>query len=252
MGLCCDIDASILKNFFRFPSFICSYLKRMKVLIIETDDALFRKVEKYLRVEGHWSDYLSTPALAAAALGIFSYDAIIYNVADMDSEAQKLLQFLRHSSYGPRTILTVESGEFTGEIRQRCEGILILKKPYSLRELYLSLQAITGTGYRQQDEVITCNELIVDVPGRTVTVKDNRIDLTRKEFDLLCYLMSNRSKVISKNALANYLANAEHTIVSGFGFLYAHMKNLKRKLKVAGCTDYIQTVYGIGYRFEAQ
>ena len=76
--------------------------------------------------------------------------------------------------------------------------------------------------------------------------------LTRKEYDLLLYLASNKNRVISKNAIAEHLSGEQAMSYDNLDFIYSHMKNLKRKLHQAGCGDYIRSLYGMGYKFEVR
>ena len=95
------------------------------------------------------------------------------------------------------------------------------------------------------------DEIEVDLLGKTVSVNGKAIDLTRKEYDLLLFLMSNKNRVVTKNAIAEHLSGDDAEIFDNFDFIYAHMKNLKKKLGEARCPDYIKTIYGLGYKFEA-
>jgi DNA-binding response OmpR family regulator len=85
--------------------------------------------------------------------------------------------------------------------------------------------------------------------GKAVTVNGRAVELTRKEYDLLLFLISNKNRVISKNAIAEHLSGDDAELLDKFDFIYSHMKNLKKKLAEAGGTDYIKTVYGLGYKF---
>ena len=87
--------------------------------------------------------------------------------------------------------------------------------------------------------------------GKTVKVNGKVVDLTRKEYDLLLFVVSNKNRVVTKNAIAEHLSGDDADAFDNFDFIYAHMKNLKKKLMEANCTDNIKTVYGLGYKFEA-
>jgi DNA-binding response OmpR family regulator len=80
-------------------------------------------------------------------------------------------------------------------------------------------------------------------------VHDKLVDLTGKEYQLLLYLISNKGKVIPKNALMNHFWVEEMGYGESFDFIYTHIKNLRKKLQQQGCNDYIKSVYGIGYKF---
>ena len=99
------------------------------------------------------------------------------------------------------------------------------------------------------NNLLVCNEISMDLLGRTVSVKNVMLTLTRKEFDLLLYFLSNREKVISKTAIAAHLWGDELDMYHNFDFIYTHIKNLRRKLIEASSGDYLKSIYGIGYKF---
>ena len=86
--------------------------------------------------------------------------------------------------------------------------------------------------------------------SKSVTIKGLTISLTRKEFELLLYFLSNKGKVISKNAIAEHLWGDEMDLADSLDFIYTHIKNLRKKLVEAGSKDYIKSMYGVGYKLE--
>jgi DNA-binding response OmpR family regulator len=84
-----------------------------------------------------------------------------------------------------------------------------------------------------------------------MNVSGREVELTRKEYDLLVFLIANKNRVVSKNAIAEHLSGDDAELLDKFDFIYSHIKNLKKKLTEAGCEDYIKTVYGLGYKFTA-
>ncbi|WP_448636604.1 winged helix-turn-helix domain-containing protein [Pedobacter panaciterrae] len=82
-----------------------------------------------------------------------------------------------------------------------------------------------------------------------VTVESKEVPLTKKEFDLLLYFVSNKNKVISKTAIAEQLSGDVADMFDNYDFIYAHIKNLKRKLQDAGYGNYLKTLYGTGYKW---
>ena len=75
------------------------------------------------------------------------------------------------------------------------------------------------------------------------------IELTRKEYDLLLYFISNKNKVINKAAIAEHLWGDNMDMADSYDFIYTHIKNLRKKLIQAGAGDYVKSVYGMGYKF---
>ncbi len=92
-------------------------------------------------------------------------------------------------------------------------------------------------------------ELQLDLFFKTVTVNNRVIDLTRKEYDLLLYFISNKNKVINKGAIAEHLWGDNMDMADSYDFIYTHIKNLRKKLIQAGAKDYVKSIYGMGYKF---
>jgi len=82
-----------------------------------------------------------------------------------------------------------------------------------------------------------------------VFVNDTTVILTKKEFELLIYFLSNKERVLTKESIAEHLWGDEMDLADSFDFIYTHIKNLRKKITEAGGKDYIQTVYGMGYKF---
>jgi DNA-binding response OmpR family regulator len=99
------------------------------------------------------------------------------------------------------------------------------------------------------DHRILYNEISIDIIHRSLTVHQIPIILTKKEFDILLYLISNKAKVISKDAIAEHLWGDETNMHDSYDFIYTHVKNIRKKLLDAGSNDYIKSIYGIGYKF---
>ena len=94
-------------------------------------------------------------------------------------------------------------------------------------------------------------ELKLRVDSREVLAGEQLLKLTKKEFDILVYLARNKNRVVTKDSIAEYLWGDYMDEAVSFDFIYAHVKNLRKKLADHGCGDYLKTVYGIGYKFVA-
>ena len=126
-----------------------------------------------------------------------------------------------------------------------------LTKPFHLAELNARIKSIIRRRQFEGEQEMTYNEIRINPEDRRLYVNDQLIDLTKKEFDLLLYLLSNKNQVLTKETIAEHLWGSNIDLVDSFEFIYSHVKNLRKKLEQNGCKDYIQTVYGIGYRFKA-
>ena len=93
------------------------------------------------------------------------------------------------------------------------------------------------------------NEISIVPDTQVVSVNDKHLDLTKKEYDLLMYFITNKDRVLTKDAIAEHLWGDNIDSADSFDFIYTHIKNLRKKLIEKGAADYIKTVYGMGYKF---
>jgi DNA-binding response OmpR family regulator len=223
----------------------------MKVLIIEDEKELSASIGMYLTTEGYLCEVAFNHAQALAKTEQYDYDCILIDITLPDGNGLKILRELKAN--GKKDGIIIISAK--NSIEDRLEGLNLgaddyLAKPFHLSELSARVAAVIRRRRFDGNKVIVVNELTIDLPGKTLHVLNKSIDLTRKEFDLLLYLVSNKNRVVSKNALAEHLSGDNAEAFNNFDFIYTHIKNLKRKLSAAGCTDYIRSMYGMGYKFE--
>ena len=127
-----------------------------------------------------------------------------------------------------------------------------LTKPFHLPELSVRIAAIIRRKNQQGNNQMQFQEICIDIKGKTVTVNNDPLILTRKEYELLLYFVINKNRILSKNAIAEHLWGDDMDIADNHDFIYTHIKNLRRKMIQAGTGDYIRSVYGMGYKFSVQ
>lgn len=125
-----------------------------------------------------------------------------------------------------------------------------LAKPFHLSELAARIFSVIRRRKFGNSNVIVQGNLTIDLPGKMVKVGGVFISLTKKEFELLIFFIGNKNKVISKSALAEHLSGDLADMLDNHDFIYAHIKNLKKKLTEAGSGSYLKTLYGNGYKWE--
>jgi DNA-binding response OmpR family regulator len=125
-----------------------------------------------------------------------------------------------------------------------------LTKPFHLSELMARIKSIIRRRNFKGNNEIIFNEIKVLPDARQVFVNDKEIVLTGKEFDLLIFFLSNKGRVIPKDSIAEHLWGDYMDQADSFDFIYTHIKNLRKKLVQHGAKDYLNTVYGIGYKFQ--
>ena len=122
-----------------------------------------------------------------------------------------------------------------------------LSKPFHLSELSARIAAIIRRKNFDGNSLLKFHSISIDTVAKLVSVNNKPLELTRKEYELLLYFVSNKKRVISKNAIAEHLWGDD--MEGNNDFIYTHIKNLRKKLIDAGNADYIKSVYGMGYKF---
>lgn len=223
----------------------------MKVLIIEDEKELARSIVQYLRQESYVCEVAHTVKEAHEKILLFDYDCILVDISLPDGNGLSLVKELKKANKLDGVIIISAKNS----VDDRIHGLNLgaddyLPKPFHLSELGARVSAIIRRKRFDGNNQILLHEISIDLLGKTTSVNGKSIDLTRKEYDLLLFLISNKNRVVSKNAIAEHLSGDDAEVFDNFDFIYAHMKNLKKKLAEAGSEDYIKTVYGLGYKLE--
>jgi len=224
----------------------------MKLLIIEDEPELASGMMTYLRQENYTCDRATGYREAIMKTETLDYDCIILDITLPDGSGLQLLRELKKNKKSDGVIII----SARNSIDDRVHGLLLgaddyLVKPFHLSELAARVAAIIRRKIHDGNNIISFQEISVDTMANEVTVHNIPVVLTGKEYQLLLYLLSNKGKVIPKNALMDHLWSEELGYGESFDFIYTHIKNLRKKLQQQGCRDYIKSVYGIGYKLTA-
>ncbi len=221
----------------------------MKLLIIEDEPELVSSMMSYLRQENYICESAGGYKEAILKTESWDYDCIILDINLPDGSGLQILQDLKknHKSDGVIIISARNS------IDDRIHGLKLgaddyLVKPFHLSELAARVAAIIRRKMYDGNNIISYHEIVIDTMANEVSVNNKPVELTGREYQLLLYLISNKGKVIPKNALMNHLSVEELGYGENFDFIYTHIKNLRKKLQQQGCRDYIKSVYGMGYK----
>lgn len=222
----------------------------MKILIIEDEKALLESMLSYFTGEGNICEQASNYQAAAEKIAMYNYDCILLDLGLPDGEGMELLGELKKLKKKEGVLIISARHSLDSKLAGLDLGADdYLVKPFHLSELKARVSAIVRRKNFDGDNIITYNEISIDVLAMTTTIHRKEIVLTRKEFDLLLYLLANKGKVVTKNAMAEHLWGDEMDISDDFDFIYTHVKNLRKKLLEAGSQDYLRSIYGIGYKF---
>lgn len=224
----------------------------MKILVVEDERELAKSIVQYLRQESYVCEIAYTATDAVEKIMLHDYDCILLDITLPDGNGLKILEKLKKESKLEGVIIISAKNS----LDDRIQGLNLgaddyLSKPFHLSELGARVSAVIRRKRFAGNNIISFHEISIDLLGKSMQVNGKEVDLTRKEYDLLLFLVSNKNRVVSKNAIAEHLSGDDAEVFDNFDFIYAHMKNLKKKIAEAGSDDYIKTVYGLGYKFEA-
>jgi DNA-binding response OmpR family regulator len=223
----------------------------MKILIIEDERELSRAMESYFTSHDVHCEFAFDTSTALEKLEMHEYDCVVLDLMLPDGSGMEILKHIKSSSKEEGVIIiSAKDG-----LDQKLEGFSTgaddyLTKPFHLSELTARVLALIRRKKFSGMSLIHSGEITVDTNAKKVKVGEMEIEMTKKEFELLLYLISNKNKVLSKSAIAEHLSGDLADMLDNHDFVYAHIKNLKSKLKSVNCTDYIKTVYGLGYKWQ--
>jgi len=220
----------------------------MKILIIEDERELSRNIVNYLSTDNYICEQAFNFHDAIEKIDIHNYNCILLDLSLPDGDGLKILEEIKKRN--------IESGiiiiSARGALEDKITGIKIgaddyLAKPFPLSELSIRIYALMRRQLFSLNNILKTNDVEIDLLAKTVSVNNTPIILTKSEYQLLLYLIGNKNRVVSKNAIAEHLSGDMADMLDSHNFVYAHIKNLKSKLGEVGCSNCIKTIYGTGY-----
>lgn len=223
----------------------------MKLLLIEDEKELALSIQKYLTNNDFVCQWIDNAKAAIDKISIYDYDCILLDLMLPDGNGFEILKELKDQNKA-EGIIIISAKE---TLETRIEGFNLgaddyLTKPFHLSELLVRIQALIRRKNFKGSNIVSFNEIHIDILSKTVKVNNKKIDTTKKEIELLLYLIGNENRVLSKSAIAEHLSGDMADMLDNHDFVYAHIKNLKKKLNDAGSGDYIKSVYGLGYKWK--
>jgi DNA-binding response OmpR family regulator len=222
----------------------------MKILIIEDEPELVSSITTYLRDENYVCETANDFCSAIKKTELYNYDCVLLDITLPGGTGLEILKQLKANNKTDGVLIISAKNS----LEDRVEGLHLgaddyLVKPFHLSELSARIAAIIRRKSFNGNTVISFNEITIDTLAKVAHYNNNVLDLTKKEYQLLLYFMANKRRVISKNALAEHLWGDEMDMANNYDFIYTHIKNLRKKLMEKGCPDYLNSIYGMGYKF---
>ncbi|WP_276360329.1 response regulator transcription factor [Daejeonella sp. H1SJ63] len=221
----------------------------MKVLLIEDEKTLAYEVEAFLKKAFYICDLAHTAGKGLEMLGVNPYDFVLLDLGLPDLDGLKVLREAKKLNPDAAYIILTARGN----IEDRIIGLDLgaddyLPKPFSLLELQSRMQAISRRKFNVSTQEIPLGEFMIDLQKRTVSHTGKEIELTRKEYDLLSYLLLHKNRVLTRMQLSEHIWGTFADDDYDSNYIDVHIKNIRKKLSVYGPVEWLETVRGVGYK----
>ncbi|MFT6867870.1 MAG: DNA-binding response OmpR family regulator [Cyclobacteriaceae bacterium] len=225
----------------------------MKLLVVEDNKQLQENITSYLAKEGYICESAESYNQASEKLYGYNYDLVALDLMLPDGNGLDLLKVIKERT-PEMGVLIISAKNSLGD---KINGLNFgaddyLAKPFHLSELNARLKAIFRRRNQKGESKIIFEELTLDADTHEVFVNHQLLELTRKEFELIHYFIINQNRILTKQSIAEHLWGDYMDMADSFDFVYQHIKNIRKKIVAAGGQDYVQTVYGVGYKYKKE
>lgn len=222
----------------------------MKILIIEDHKDLIINITDYLKNEDYICEIASDAQTAFEKIELFEYDCILLDLMLPDGNGLDILKHIKTCSAGTGVIIVSARDSLDIKLAGLDEGADdYITKPFPLPELHSRIKAVFRRKTPEIHRHLIFNEISIDLESKACSICNQLISLTKKELNLLIYFINNQNRMLTKQAIASHLWGDYTYSIDNIDFVYQHLKNLRKKLIESGGKDYLQTVYGLGYKW---
>ena len=222
----------------------------MKLLIVEDEISLGRSIGEYLRMEGHICEYAKNFREAQTKSSDNSYDCIILDIGLPDGSGLDLIRELKKNRSNDKIlVLSARSSLDDKIIGLKTGADDYLTKPFHLAELSARVNSICRRDNFVGFNEVVFNEIKIATDENQAFANNMLLNLTRKEYDLLLFFITNKDRIVTKESIVEHLWGDNVVLTDSFDFVYTHVKNLRKKLIANNCRNYIKVIYGFGYKF---
>lgn len=221
----------------------------MKLLLVEDEILLSKNIAKGLALLGYAVDCAYDGEEALELYGINDYDLMILDLNLPKLDGMEVLKHIREKDVNFRILILSARNSLEDKISGLDQGSNdYLTKPFEFRELEARIRSLLRRNFTTRKTELRCGRLRLDTAARQVWCGDEAVELTRKEYMILAYLLTHMDRVVSAEELTEHVWDSEADPFSNaFRF---HIHSLRKKLDEAGAKDYIITLRGAGYRVQ--
>jgi two-component system OmpR family response regulator len=223
----------------------------MRVLIIEDERSMALEMAAFLKKAFYACDLAFTAKQARQMMEDNAYHFILLDLGLPDQDGLLVLKEAKaictDASY---IILTAR-----GDLEDRIKGLDLgaddyLSKPFSLLELQSRMQAISRRKSGLNDSQVSLGGFKIDLSKRLVFFEKNEIEFSRKEFDLLSYMLLHKNRPLTRSQLSEHIWGNFSDDDYDSNYIDVHIKNIRKKLSSYDSVEWLQTIRGIGYKIK--
>jgi DNA-binding response OmpR family regulator len=221
----------------------------MKLLVIEDEISLQELMTMTLKKEGYVVENAFDYSGAIDKLSGYSYDCILLDITLPGGSGLDILEHIKKSGNRANVIIISARDSIDDKVRGLELGADdYLAKPFHLAELVARIRSVARRTHNDGDIKWKAGNVVLEDVSRRLTVDGKEISLLKKEYDILKYFLMRQGHTVDKAVLAEAVWGDHVDQSDDFQFVYAQMKNLRRKLAEAGADIEIKSIYGFGYR----
>ncbi len=222
-----------------------------KILIVEDDNKIARFVELELRHEGYETETATDGRSGLARALSPEIDLVLLDIMLPELSGMEVCRRIRQESEVPIIILTAK-----GDVTDKVAGLDLgandyMTKPFAIEELLARIRAVLkprGRKAQTEAQILSYGELTVDAATRKVSFKGNPVSLTKKEFDLLVFLLKNKNRAVSRDELLS--AVWDYDYAGDTNVVDVYVRYLRQKIEEPCGIRLLETVRGVGYRIK--
>ena len=221
----------------------------MKILIVEDEPALRELVQRSLEKERYVTEVAADFDSALEKIELYDYDCVLLDIMLPGGSGLDLLERLKELRKKENVIIISAKDSLDDKVLGLELGADdYLPKPFHLAELTARVKSVLRRKHRDGEHTLTVGNIRVQPDTFQVWVDGKPLELSRKEYDILHYFLNRPNRMVNKQTLAESVWGDHIDQVDNFDFIYAQIKNLRKKLKDAGSTVEVKAVYGFGYK----
>ncbi len=222
----------------------------MKILIIEDEQELLYEIKSYLEKEDFICEVADMYNTASEKLSVYHYDIVLVDIMLPGGTGLDLIKTLKNIQQDTGILIISAKNSLDDKLYGLDLGADdYITKPFHLAELNSRIKSVFRRRKFNGAVEIVHNEIKINPDNKAVYVKGKKIALTKKEYELLNFFIANKNRLLTKESIAEHLWGDNIDLADNFDFIYTHINNLRKKIASAGGSDYLLTVYGMGYKY---